>query len=383
MGAFASALQGIGGVGEDAAVGKQTFDDWKRQQTMDKLNLLISQTNLQGLQDRLKKASLSENLGFTTGPNGEQLAIQRDPATGGITTKQIVAPPDTSQQKTQAAQLIAALPEQLRSIAQGVFNMGGPKALEDFAGKAGLDVEKVKTKVPQLKFDKDTPYITDSNGTDWAVDDPNIPPELKQIAETAKKIRTQNQGDEANKTAQALQRQFELMDARDKLKERDEFRKVVKRGIAGHSLLRTIQAQVENAERTGGVGTQAGDLALTESYIQTMFGFDPKGVRNNQKLQEATLYQKGVDDKVIGWYHAVTGGGTLSQDVRQQMLDAAKTQVASWDQTVNESGGIATDDAEIKKALDYYNRITSNDVFSPNPAVPPPPVPGATVRVTH
>lgn len=372
MGAFASGLQGIGGVGEDVAQGQQIYAQQKQQALMDKLNLFASQVKLKQLQDSMKQAGLPQSLGFTTGPNGEQLSIQRDPNTGAITTKQIVAGYDPAKIQEQAGQLISSLPEPLRPIGQGIFDMyaksgdpmSGVKALGSLSSNIAEKLGTPKQKAA-LKFDKDTPYVTDGAGNDYALDDPNIPPELKSLADTGKSIRKQNLADEDKREALKMANEFSLLNAHEQMKARDEFRKTVKRGIDGHGLLRTIQSQVENAERLGGKGTQAGDLALTESYIQTMFGFDPKGVRNNQKLQESTLYQRGVDDRTIAWYHAVTGGGTLSQDVRQQMLDAAKSQIASWDVTVNMNGD-AIDDPEIKKAQAYYNRITSSDAFAPN-----------------
>ena len=390
MGAFASGLQAVGGVGEDAATGKMTFDQWKQQAAMDKLNLFASQLKLKQLQDSLKQSTLPQSLGFTTGQNGEQLAIQRDPSTGAITTKSIVKGYDPAKITDQANQLIASLPENMRPIGKGIFDMyantgdpmSGVKALgtlsTSIAEKMGTPGKKIDYKTEG----DDITEITDATGKTWDPKDPSLPPELQAIVKNyeadAKKKHEQSIEDEGRKMAEAINKAAQIGDLRELQKQREAVFKTAQRGIAGHSFYKTIQAQVENAERTGGQGTTAGDLLIVESFMQLMFGIDPKALRGSPKMMETMMRQGGVDDRTIAWYNGVISGGKLSQDVRNEMLDSAKDQLQSWDQAVNMTGQL-TDDPKAKSVVDHYLRVIGNDSFSDDPAVPPPPVPGATV----
>jgi len=202
------------------------------------------------------------------------------------------------------------------------------------------------------------PYeITDANGKSWRVSDPNMPPELqaqvKDYVQAHVAGLKQQEIIEARKNAEALNRALQIGDQRELLKQRDEVFKTAKRGIAGHSFLKTVAQEVNQAEMTGGKGTTAGDMMIVEGFMQLMFGVDPKALRGSPKMMEVLLKQGGWDDRAIASMNSVMTGGKLSQDVRKQILDGATRQVSSWDQAVTASGALV-DDKQTKALVDRY-----------------------------
>lgn len=386
MGSLASALQGIGAVGEDAATGKQLASNQRQIDAFNNLNLLISKLKLQQLQEQIRQAGLSQSLGFTTGPNGSQVAISRDPNSGEISTKQIVPGYDPEAIQKQAGTMISSLPESFQPIGKGLFDMyasagdpqAGVKALGSLAEKVGAPGKKIDYKTEG----DDITEITDAQGKTWDPNDPNLPPELGAIvqnykADSAKK-HEQTIEDEARKTAEAINRAIKVGDASELRKNQAAVLKTAQRGISGHTFFKTVQAQVENAERTGGQGTTAGDMLIVESFMQLMFGIDPKALRGSPKMMETMMKQGGVDDRVIGYYNTLLTGGKLSQDVRNEMLDDAKEQLNSWDSAVTMTGQL-TDDPKSKSIVDHYLRVIGADTFNDATPPPPPPIPGAIV----
>ena len=207
------------------------------------------------------------------------------------------------------------------------------------------------------------PYkITGPDGKTWDVNDPQLPPPLKKEVATYREAQAKGEEKkqliEARKNAEAINRAIALMDARDLRKARDEVRKVVHRGISGHSFLKTVAQEVATADMTGGRGTTSGDMLIVEGFMQLMFGVDPKALRGSPKMMEMLLKQGGWDDKAIAMMNSAYSGGKLSQDVRNQILEASTRQVASWDQNVTQTG-IFTDDPVTKSMIDKYTQEVS------------------------
>src|SRR6267142_229206 len=142
------------------------------------------------------------------------------------------------------------------------------------------------------------PYeIVDENAKSWRISDPNMPPELQAQVKDYMTAHTaglkQQEVIEARKNAEALNRALQIGDQREILKQRDEVFKTAKRGIAGHSFLKTVAQEVNEAEMTGGKGTTAGDMMIDEGHQQLIFGVDPKALRGSPKMMEVLLKQGG------------------------------------------------------------------------------------------
>jgi hypothetical protein len=299
-------------------------------------------------------------MGTTTNPMGDTIAMFQDPMSGELSVK-IIAPSNFNR-----SSLIAALPSKVQPLAQYLDN----KSLQTLAESvAKEDITSPKTKPVNYKTDAlgYPTEITDQSGVTWMPNDPALSPELKsivaQVRADADKNRKLKVDEDARKTADALSRAIQVGDARELQKERDQVFRVAQRGLAGHSFLKTIQAQVESAERTGGTGTTAGDMLITESFMQLMFGVDPRALRGSPKMMEIMMKQGGVDDRTIALYNSLVSGGRLSQDVRNDMLEKATEQIESWDQSVNMTGQL-TDDDKTKALVNRYNSAIGSNVFT-------------------
>ena len=133
MGAFASALQGFGGIGADVAAGRQQFQDQRTLDAFNKLKLRQDALNLATIQSKLKQAGQPEFIGTATDPTTQAtLAILRDPTTGQIRTQALVPGMDPARTQAQAEQMVSTLPPNLQSVARQSYQLaaatGGPVA---------------------------------------------------------------------------------------------------------------------------------------------------------------------------------------------------------------------------------------------------------------
>lgn len=202
------------------------------------------------------------------------------------------------------------------------------------------------------------PYkITDAQGKTWDVNDPNLPMDLRKELATYKEAQAKGEEKkaliEARKNAEAINRAIAIGDARELQKQRGEVFRLARRGLSGHSFLKTVAQEVAAAELTGGRGTTSGDMMIVEGFMQLMFGVDPKALRGSPKMMEVLLKQGGWDDKAIAMMNNALTGGKLSQEVRNQILEGAQRQVTSWDQTVTQSGQLV-EDPQTKALIDRY-----------------------------
>jgi hypothetical protein len=341
-----------------------TLDQWRQQQKQAQADLMLSDLRMKQLKDQIatseREAKQPHLMGTTTNPMGDTIAMFQDPMSGKLSVK-IIAPSSFNRDS-----LIAALPSKVQSLAQYLDN----KSLQTLAESVAKDdITTPKTKPINYRTDAlgYPTEITDQSGVTWMPNDPALSPELKsivaQVRADADKNRDLKSNEDARKTADAISRAMQIGDYRELQKERGKVFDLAKRALAGHSFLKTIQAQVESAERTGGTGTTAGDMLITESFMQLMFGVDPRALRGSPKMMEIMMRQGGVDDRTIALYNSLVSGGRLSQDVRNDMLEKAGEQVQSWDQSVNMTGQL-TDDVKTKDLVNRYNSTIGSNAFT-------------------
>lgn len=347
-------FQSIGDAGNQFATAKLGAGQMRLKQLMDKLKQDTEATSLDDMKERLRRLKMqpdTDEAKFNQTLDTFRKVFKREP---------------TEQEKG----ILFGLPAQ--GGAQKITNEfeGWREAFKDRVGRYPTDQEieqhtqdKKGDKEVKVKAVGDVPYqITDKEGKTWNVDDPALPDDLKKELKAYRKAGKESAEEkatvEARKNAEAINRALAIGDARELQKQRGEVIKTARRGISGHSFLKTVAQEVATAEITGGKGTTSGDLLITEGFMQLMFGIDPKGIRGSTKTMEYLLKQGGWDDKAIAEMNSALTGGKLSQQVRQQILEAATRQVTSWDQAVTMTGSL-TDDPKTKAVIDRYLKSIS------------------------
>lgn len=344
-------LTAIGEAGNQFANAKLIAYQDRIQKMMDSLGLQQSEVGLSEAQERLKR-------------------LRAEPAT----------PADALQQKFSAYEKALGRPltASEKSVLLGLEpkQQAGP-TVEDIEKHLGRKMSEAELEryyaiapkeVPEKKVDiksvGDVPYqITDEQGKTWSVHDPNLPDHLKkEVADyeaAAKKNETNKATLQARKDAEAIQRAITIGDAAELRKERGKVFDTTKRGISGHSFLKTIAQQVNLAEMSGGTGNKWGDLLIAEGFMQLMFGVDPKALRGSPQMTKFLLEkQGGWDDRLIAEMNNALNGGQMSQNAREQALEQATAQMASWDQQILQTGQLV-DDAATKKLVDNYFKAVS------------------------
>ena len=346
-------FQSIGAAGEKPG---QAFLAIKQQQLkdlFDSLNLEQGETNLAESKERLKK--------LRGAPENPELAkINQSIAA----FRSVFKREPTEEEK----KVLAGMPTQQAPAVKTPFEMWlkqnpeGTFTQWQDAQQAGKPDKKI-----EIKAIGDVPYqITDEQGKSWSVHDPNLPEPLKKELDgyeaAAKKSEENKASLQARKDAEAIQRAITIGDAAELRKERGKVFDTTKRGISGHSFLKTIAQQVNLAEQSGGVGNKWGDMLIAEGFMQLMFGVDPKALRGSSKMTEFLLAkQGGWDDRAIAEMNRAINGGQMSQAVREQALQQATAQIASWDQQISQTG-MLVNDAATKKLIDnYFNAVTQGE----------------------
>jgi hypothetical protein len=355
---FTGLLQGIGGAGADFAQGKLDADALKLKNLMDSLRMQEGTVNLDEAKERLKR-------------------LRGTPAT----------PEEEYQQKLKMFRSVFGREpqnEQEKAILAGLqIAPAQPKITNEFEAwresfkdrnsryPSDTEIEehhrREQIDVADKKVDIKEGLITDADGKTWDASDPNLPPELKKLYAANRKAHKEDlnekAGIEARKNAEAIQKAIQLGDIREAEKQRMEVAKVVKRGINGHGFLRSVAQEVAAADVGGGVGTKFGDMNIAEGFMQLMFGLEPKALRGSPAMLETILKQSGGwDDRAIAEINKAYKGGRLSQEVRNQILEAATRQVMAWDQQVFQTGDLLSEDAKTKALVAKYRQKISEGI---------------------
>lgn len=336
----------IGDAGNQFADAKLQAYDTRIKKLLDQLGISTGQTQLSEMQERLRRLKLQ--------PDTEEAKIQQQ-----IDSAMNVAKKYGIQVK----------PEDVRTMLGFPAAPAGPKNEVELFQKDPEQFKKFEEAKREGKPDKKVDVkmtgdfvseITDADGKSYRGHDPELPENLKAIVKeyeaNAQKSEETRATREAKKNADALNRAMQIGDMREAQKQRDEVFKTAKRGISGHSFLKTIAQQVNDAELSGGVGNKWGDMLIAEGFMQLMFGVDPKAVRGSAKTMEYLLQkQGGWDDRAIAEMNDAINGGKLSQEVRKKALEQAMMQIQSWDEQIRQTGGLVDDEktrALVKKYFD-------------------------------
>jgi hypothetical protein len=79
-------------------------------------------------------------------------------------------------------------------------------------------------------------------------------------------------------------------------------------------------------------------------------------------MLEAILKQSGGwDDRAIAEMNKAINGGRLSQNVRNQIQEAATRQVEAWDQQVRQTAAL-TEDPKVKALMEKYDKQVLGNV---------------------
>lgn len=350
FGAITGALQGIGDAGNQFADAKLQAYNQRIQQLMDKLGVKREQTEQEQREENLRKSKMTD-----------EMKIQQQ-----VDSLTKVAKQYGIELKAEDFRSVLGLPAAPQAPAVKTpfelwqkQNPGGTYSQWQDAQQEGKSDKEVK-----IKSVGDQPYqITDKEGKTWSVDDPALPKNLKDELAAYNKAASKNETNkatvEARKSAEAISRAIALADAHELAKERGKVFDIAKRGLSGHSFLKTVAQQVNDAEASGGVGSKPGDLMIAEGFMQLMFGVDPKALRGSPKMMEFLLTkQGGWDDQLIGEMNKAINGGQMSQAARRKILEVAQTQIESWDQQVQQTGGLVTD-KQTKAITDNYMKQVS------------------------
>lgn len=357
---LAPLFQTLGQAGSQYADARLQLPFYRLKLLMEKLKAQEEPINLAEMQERLRRLKAQ--------PTTELEAIQQKVAAV----------------KEEAKSLgITLTPEDLRAAmglpqerapqtrAEVEKQLGRPMTDDEAQRFFGIAPKEIIPKEVKIKTvpGTDEPYqITDQQGKTWDINDPQLPDQLKK--EVASFTEAQAKGEakkaliEARKQAEAINRAMAMMNARDLAKARDEVRQVARRGISGHSFLKSVAQEVATAEMTGGKGTTSGDMQIVEGYMQLMFGVDPKALRGSTKTMELLLKQGGWEDKAIAQMNSAYSGGKLSQEVRQQILEEVNRQITVWDQAVRQTA-ILTDDPIAKSIVNnYFSQVAKGNDLS-------------------
>lgn len=341
----------IGDAGNQFADAKLQAYDQRIKQLMDKLGVSKEKTQIDELQERLRRLKLQ--------PEDEQQKFAQT-----ISSFKSVFGRDPSDQEKQVLFGIAAPRPPVKSLTD-MWREEHPK------GTAEELQEFLKENKPEKKVDVKmtgdfVSEITDADGKSYRGHDPELPENLKAIVKeyesNAQKSEETRATREAKKNADALNRAMQIGDMREAQKQRDEVFKTAKRGISGHSFLKTIAQQVNDAELSGGVGNKWGDMLIAEGFMQLMFGVDPKALRGSPKMMETLLSQQGGwDDRGIAEMNKAINGGRMSQAVREQALKSAQQQIDSWDQQIRQTGMLVDDPKTRALIQKYFNSVTAGE----------------------
>jgi hypothetical protein len=340
---FTGLLQGIGEAGSQVGQAKLDADAAKLKTLMDSLKMQQSGLDIDETKERLRRLKLA--------PDSEEAKMnQQIAAIEGVLKRKLT--PDEKKIVAGLAPLPAA---RLARTPAELYMEEHPNAtaqqLKEFTEKDQRD----------KKVDIKEGLITDADGKTWDASDPNLPPELKKLYAANRKAHQEDLQEkatiEARKNAEALQKAVQLGDIREQQKQRMEVVKVVQRGINGHGFLRSVAQEVAAAEAGGGTGTKFGDMNIAEGFMQLMFGVNPKALRGSPAMLETILKQSGGwDDRAIAEINRAYNGGRLSQEVRNQILEAATRQVSAWDQQVYQTGDLLSDDPKTKALVEKYRQ---------------------------
>jgi hypothetical protein len=350
-------LTGIGQAGSDVAQAKLDAQQANLKALFDKLGLKQGEVNLAESQERLKKMQgnpdlekANQTLAAFKSVFGRDPSEQEKSFLFGMPQAPAVKPPTNKLEAWRAAYM---------------KEHGGqePTAAEI----EGFDKKEPTDKAVKVSMTGDiATQVTDADGKTWRAHDPALPPELaaivkdhEQAAETTEKRKASL---EAEKTAAALRKAIALGDIHAQQKEYTDIWKVAQRGINGHGFLKTVAQEVAASEAGGGRGTKFGDMNIAEGFMQLMFGLNPKALRGSPQMLEAILKQSGGwDDRAIANINGAITGGRLSQDVRNQIQEAATRQVEAWDQQVRQTAAL-TDDPKVKALMEKYDKQVLGDV---------------------
>lgn len=373
LGDFGTQTGEASSINQDFASKQQDIASKAAQQ---KLAALMGPLQLQELQARVKELNEPKPAGIIQTQGGGNAGVTTQ---GGKYSVQPLTPgADKNAIKAQISAMAAKAPKEyqgaLEAIGLSIDNGEDPlKALDKantlLGQAAGKEVtNEGKTK---FKFEPEKGVITGGDGKEWSVYDPQLPPELKTLVDAERQRKREDDERkatlEAKRNADALTRALAVANMQEAKKAYDAVFKTAQRGAALHTFLGSVESQVEAAKANGGVGTTSGDLTLVEGFMQAMFGVDPRALRGSPQMQQSLLQQGGWSDKAIAEINNIRNGGRLSQDVREQILDATRSQIAQADTYVNLNGNLV-DDPRVKTLVGNYNKRISGTGSSLSPA---------------
>lgn len=386
---------GLGEAGSQLGQGFETAQNWqqraqemKMQQARQKLQEILQPLQLAELQQRIASFNQPKPEGLVNTPGGGTSGATFTPG-GGYSLQPLQPGADKNAVKAQIKQIAASSPKEYQgAIAQYAdsIDLGEDPitALQKAQTLAGQAAGKESTAAGKTKFklDMKNGIVSDKEGKEWSIYDPQLPTELKNLVDSARKREGEEDEKkatvEARKNAEALSRALQIGDMREANKQFDAVQKVAQRGVAGHAFLKSVEDQTARAAAGGGQGTTSGDLLLIEGYMQLMFGVDPKALRGSPQMQQQLLKQGGVDDRVIAWFNGVQTGGKLDQNVRQEILDSSRDQVKSFDQAVEQTGQLV-DNPKVQSLVQRYKRATGAGQQPNATSGTPPPPPGYVI----
>jgi hypothetical protein len=345
LGTITGALQGIGSAGGDFAQAKLDANAAKLKALFDSLKMQEGKVNLDDAQERLRRLKLS--------PDSEEAKMNAQIAS----IEKVLNRKLTEEEKKIVVGLPSPAAPKTLTTPQALYMREHPNATAEELQK----FESQGKDRPDKKVEVKEGLVTDADGKTWDANDPNLPPDLKKLVAANRRA---HQGDleekatiEARKNAEAIAKAIQLGDIREAEKQRMEVVKTVQRGINGHGFLRSVAQEVAAAEQNGGRGTKYGDMNIAEGFMQLMFGLNPKALRGSPGMLETTLKQAGGwDDRAIAEINKAYTGGRLSQEVRNQILEAAARQVGSWDQQVFQTGDMLAEDPKTTALVQKYRQ---------------------------
>ncbi len=353
-------LRGLGDAGSQAGEATLINQDYAaKQQEMQiqaarqKIADLMAPLQLQEVQARLRELQQPKNAGIIGTPGGGTAGVTFQD--GKFSQQPLVTGANPQNVKAQ----IAAMAKQAPPEYQGAFeSLGfeldngadplkvldeGTKLQAQAAGKTLTNEGKTR-----FKFEPEKGIIAGADNKEWSIYDPELPPELKTLVDAERQRKQEDDkrksDDEARRDAAILTRALTLADRQQARATYMKIFEKAQRGAALHSFLGSVENQVAAAAANGGVGTTSGDLTLVEGFMQAMFGVDPRALRGSPQMQQSLLKQGGWDDRAIAEMNSIRNGGRLSQNVREQILDATRSQINQADAYVNMNGSLVDDD---------------------------------------
>src|SRR6266850_184009 len=349
-------FQSIGETGNQFADAKKLVYEQKMKEIFDKLGIKREQTEESEREERLRRLKLQ--------PDTEEAKIQQQ-----IDSAMNVAKKYGIQVKPEDIRSMLGFPAAPQAPIKTKFELwraGHPQGTaEEFQEfEAGGKPQKKD----DVKMTGDfVSEITDGEtGISYPGHDPKMPDRLKSLVKeyeaNAQKSEETRATREARKNAEALSRALAIGDMREAQKQRDEVFKTAKRGISGHSFLKTIAQQVNDAELAGGVGNKWGDMLIAEGFMQLMFGVDPKGIRGSPHMMQYLLEkQGGWDDRAIAEMNNAINGGKMSQEVRKKALEQAQMQIQSWDEQIRQTAGLVADAKTKALVKKYFDAVGAGE----------------------